>query len=88
MTFPLNDNDWIDPKSGFFLSGMTLDQLMNVRRVKTLDGQVLTFLPWARHLNEPRCTYCSAPDHHDVRRVTSICIHCSGPLIRAQDELV
>eukprot|EP00972_Heterocapsa_arctica_P056540 8344574-Heterocapsa_arctica.AAC.1 len=25
MVFPLNDNDWIDPKSGLYLSGMTLD---------------------------------------------------------------
>eukprot|EP00972_Heterocapsa_arctica_P012973 1906447-Heterocapsa_arctica.AAC.1 len=51
MVFPLNNNDWIDPASGLYLSGMTLDELMQVRRGKTLDGPVLTILPWARHLN-------------------------------------
>eukprot|EP00972_Heterocapsa_arctica_P046872 6919238-Heterocapsa_arctica.AAC.1 len=87
LVFPLNDDDWIDPESGLFLAGMTLDQLVKIRRVKTLDCPVLTILPWARHLNESRCTYCSKRDHHDVRRLTSHCLFCSSPLIRAQDEL-
>eukprot|EP00972_Heterocapsa_arctica_P061253 9031023-Heterocapsa_arctica.AAC.1 len=66
---------------------MTLDQLMVTRRVKTLDGPILTILPWARHLNESRCTYCSKPDHHDLLSPASHCVACSSPLIRAQDEL-
>eukprot|EP00972_Heterocapsa_arctica_P046873 6919239-Heterocapsa_arctica.AAC.1 len=71
LVFLLDDDDWIDPDSGLFLAGMTLDGLVQIRRVKTLDGPVLNMLPWARHLNESRYTYCSKPYHHDVRRLMS-----------------
>eukprot|EP00972_Heterocapsa_arctica_P067887 10022061-Heterocapsa_arctica.AAC.1 len=67
---------------------MTLNELLKVRRVKTLKGLVMTVLPWARHLNHCRCSYCSAPDSHDLRRLPAQCTLCGSALIRAQDELV
>eukprot|EP00972_Heterocapsa_arctica_P026362 3880765-Heterocapsa_arctica.AAC.1 len=31
----LNDNDWINPDTGYFLSNMPICELMTIRRVKT-----------------------------------------------------
>eukprot|EP00972_Heterocapsa_arctica_P054566 8038576-Heterocapsa_arctica.AAC.1 len=64
---------------------MNLDQLMETRRVKTLDGTIFTILPWARNLNDSRCTYCSKPDRRDLLGPATHCVACSSPLKRAQD---
>eukprot|EP00972_Heterocapsa_arctica_P115774 16449631-Heterocapsa_arctica.AAC.1 len=86
--FPFHDEDGVEPETGRFLVTMTLCELMNIRRVKTMDGPVMTILPLARHLNQGRCTYCSQTDHHDIFPTGATCRVCSSPLIKAQDEMV
>eukprot|EP00972_Heterocapsa_arctica_P038272 5634618-Heterocapsa_arctica.AAC.1 len=50
---PLGDEDWTD-ETGRYLSTMTLRELLKTRRVRTMDGPLLTILPWARNLNHGR----------------------------------
>eukprot|EP00972_Heterocapsa_arctica_P028193 4147430-Heterocapsa_arctica.AAC.1 len=68
---------------------MSLRELMKLRLVE-LDGQdgVLTTLPCYDNLCNGRCTYCMKRDPRDICPVWATCRTCSGPLVRAQDELV
>eukprot|EP00972_Heterocapsa_arctica_P108950 16043621-Heterocapsa_arctica.AAC.1 len=61
---------------------MTLREVMKICRVKTKHGPVMTIIPWARHLNQGRCTYCWQTDNHNICPVGAM------PLIKAQDEMV
>eukprot|EP00972_Heterocapsa_arctica_P011166 1636132-Heterocapsa_arctica.AAC.1 len=57
--------DWRCPETDVYLASMTLDQLMSLRMVKETDGTIMTIPPWAYHLNDSRCTYCSRPDRRN-----------------------